>query len=210
MEAPSFPRSGDGLIVEVGEDVHRWLFDQIHALKSVTLDLDSTVITRNGEQEGAVRGYNPGRRGRVSHHPLLAFVAEARMVANFWLRPGNTHSANNVLQFLEATLAHLGEKKVGLLRADSGFFDDAFLKVLEGKRIPYIIAARLNQVLQRELYQATGWWALEPGLELTEIRYQATCWSQPRRVIVVRQSARQRKNAPGKTLPLACPAGDRA
>ena len=124
------------------------------------------------------------------------------MVANFWLRPGNTHSANNVLQFLEATLAHLGEKKVGLLRADSGFFNDVFLKVLEGKRIPYLIAARLNQGLQRELYQATGWWALEPGLELTEIRYQATCWSQPRRVIVVRQSTRQRKNAPGKTLPL--------
>ncbi|WP_298128642.1 hypothetical protein [Ferrovum sp.] len=54
------------------------------------------MITRNGEQEGAVRGYNPGRRGRASHHPLLAFVAEARMVANFWLRPGNTHSANNI------------------------------------------------------------------------------------------------------------------
>ncbi|WP_434782140.1 IS1380 family transposase [Ferrovum myxofaciens] len=182
-------------------EIYRWLFDQIHALKSVTLDLDSTVITRNGEQEGAVRGYNPGRRGRASHHPLLAFVAEARMVANFWLRPGNTHSANNVLQFLEATLAHLGEKKVGLLRADSGFFDDVFLKVLEEKRIPYIIAARLNQVLQRGLYQATGWWALEPGLELTEISYQAACWSQPRRVIVVRQSIRQRKNAPGKLCP---------
>jgi len=186
---------------QVQGEIYRWLFDQIHALKSVTLDLDSTVITRNGEQEGAVRGYNPGRRGRASHHPLLAFVAEARMVANFWLRPGNTHSANNVLQFLEATLAHLGEKKVGLLRADSGFFDDVFLKVLEEKRIPYIIAARLNQVLQRGLYQATGWWALEPGLELTEISYQAACWSQPRRVIVVRQSIRQRKNAPGKLCP---------
>ncbi|WP_434783012.1 transposase [Ferrovum myxofaciens] len=186
---------------QVQGEIYRWLFDQIHALKSVTLDLDSTVITRNGEQEGAVRGYNPGRRGRASHHPLLAFMAEARMVANFWLRPGNTHSANNVLQFLEATLARLGEKKVGLLRADSGFFDDVFLKVLEEKRIPYIIAARLNQVLQRGLYQVTGWWALEPGLELTEISYQAACWSQPRRVIVVRQSIRQRKNAPGKLCP---------
>ena len=66
----------------------RWLFSKISALRQVTLDVDSTVVTRNGEQEGATRGYNPNRHGRTSHHPLLAFVAEARMVANFWLRPG--------------------------------------------------------------------------------------------------------------------------
>lgn len=185
----------------VQADIYRWFFGKISALKRVTLDLDSTVITRNGEQEGATRGYNPARRGRASHHPLLAFVAEARMVANFWLRPGNAHSANNVLQFLEATLHHLGEKAVGLLRADSGFFDDSMFAALEGKKIPYIIAARLTQRLQRAMYQASGWWALEAGLELTELPYQAAGWSQPRRVIVVRQSVK-RKAAPGKSLSL--------
>lgn len=185
----------------VQAEAYRWLFGKIGALKRVTLDVDSTVITRNGEQEGATRGYNPGRRGRPSHHPLLAFVAEARMVANFWLRPGNAHSANNVLQFLESTLHHLGEKVVGLLRADSGFFDEAIFSMLEGKRIPYIIAARLTQPLQRTIYQATGWWALEAGLELTELRYCAAGWSASRRLIVVRQSVKRRE-APGKNLSL--------
>jgi hypothetical protein len=182
-------------------ETYRWLFRQIPALKHITLDLDSTVITRHGAQAGAMRGYNPARRGRPSHHPLLAFVAEARMVANFWLRPGNTHSANNVLQFLEATLHHLGDIAVGLLRADSGFFEEAFLAVLEAQRIAYIIAARLTPPLQRALYQATDWWALAPGLELTEITYQAQTWSRARRLIVVRQSI-ARKEAPGKTLSL--------
>ncbi len=167
----------------------------------MTLDVDSTVITRHGEQEGAVRGYNPGRRGRPSHHPLLAFVAEARLVANFWLRPGNANSANNCLQFLESTFHHLGDKVVGLLRADSGFFDDAVFSLLEGRQIPYIIAARLTQPLQRLLYQTNGWWALAPGLELTEISYCAGGWSTPRRLIVVRQSIKRRE-APGKTLSL--------
>jgi hypothetical protein len=185
----------------VQAEAYRWLLGKISALKRVTLDLDSTVITRNGEQEGATRGYNPGRRGRPSHHPLLAFVAEARMVANFWLRPGNAHSANNVLQFLESTLHHLGKKVVGLLRADSGFFDEAIFSMLEGKRIPYIIAAWLTQPLQRTIYQATGWWALEAGLELTELRYCAAGWSAPRRLIVVRQSVKRRE-APGKNLSL--------
>jgi hypothetical protein len=185
----------------VQAEAYRWFFGKINALQRITLDVDSTVVTRNGEQEGAARGYNPNRHGRPSHHPLLAFVAEARMVANFWLRPGNAHSANNILQFLESTLHHLGDKIVGLLRADSGFFDEAILIALEGKHIPYIIAARLTRPLQRTIYQTTGWWALETGLELTECRYQAAGWTAPRRLIVVRQSVK-RKQAPGKTLSL--------
>ncbi|MBF0416702.1 MAG: IS1380 family transposase [Magnetococcales bacterium] len=185
----------------VQASVYRWFFDRITTLKRVTLDLDSTVITRHGEQEGAARGYNPGRRGRPSHHPLFAFVAEARMVANFWLRPSNTSSANNTLSFLESTLHNLGDKTVGLLRADSGFFDEKILLTLEEKRIAYIIAARLTRPLQREIYRATGWWALAPGLELTEITYQAQSWQQSRRVVVVRQSVK-RKEAQGKMLSL--------
>ena len=79
---------------------------------------------------------------------------------------------NDTLQFLESTLHHLGDKTVGLLCADSGFFDEAILTALEGKRISYIIAARLTQPLQRTIYQATGWWALETGLELSALRYR--------------------------------------
>jgi hypothetical protein len=39
-----------------------------------TLGLDSHVLVRYGEQEGAAKGYNPKKPGRPSHHPLLAFV----------------------------------------------------------------------------------------------------------------------------------------
>ena len=36
-----------------------------------------------------------GRHGRTRSNIFLAFVDEACMVANFWLRQGNAHSANN-------------------------------------------------------------------------------------------------------------------
>jgi hypothetical protein len=36
------------------------------------LDVDSTVVERCGEQEGALQGYNPRKRGGVTHHPVLA------------------------------------------------------------------------------------------------------------------------------------------
>jgi hypothetical protein len=36
------------------------------------LDVDSTVVERCGEQEGALQRYNPRKRGSVTHHPEQA------------------------------------------------------------------------------------------------------------------------------------------
>jgi len=181
--------------------LYRWLFEQL-AVDDLTLDLDSTVMTRYGQQQGAVRGYNPQKPGRPSHHPLMAFVAEVRMVANCWLRPGNSHTANNAQAFLDSTLDKLGGKQVALLRADSGFCDNAFLQELEGKRLHYIIALRLNQPLQRALVDERGWWMLDDGIELVSFEYQAPSWSHPRRGVGIRQHIQRRANAKGKTLSL--------
>ena len=210
-----FGRCTQTLNDRVFGSLYRGLFEQLH-IGRVTLDLDSTVITRFGEQQqGAARGYNPAKPGRRSHHPLMAFVSDVRMIANVWLRLGNSGSANNVIGFLHATREHLAGKAIGLLRADSGFCEDAFLRHLEGERINYIIALKLNQPLQRALVRATqvaqakqgtppplGWWALDDGLELTEMMYQAPSWQSPRRIIAIRQHIKQRANAKGKTLSL--------
>jgi hypothetical protein len=53
-----------------------------------TLDLDSTVFCRYGTQEGSQIGYNPQKRGRPSHHPLIAFLSEARRLLWATLRAG--------------------------------------------------------------------------------------------------------------------------
>lgn len=56
------------------------------------LNLDSSVMTRYGNQEGAKKGYNPKKRGRPSHHSLIAFTGLGYIV-NIWNRSGNTHLA---------------------------------------------------------------------------------------------------------------------
>ncbi|MDI6803130.1 MAG: transposase [Bacteroidota bacterium] len=97
------------------------------------LDLDSTVIERYGEQEGSRRGYNPSKPGRSSQHPLIAFIAELKVVVptcRDWLRPGNTSSSNNMANFLEETFSLLGRMEVGLIRADNGFFSEKCLSSL--------------------------------------------------------------------------------
>lgn len=53
---------------------YRWLFDKLQ-LNPITLDVDSTVLTRWGRQiEGGAKGYNPKNKGRASHHPLMALA----------------------------------------------------------------------------------------------------------------------------------------
>lgn len=181
--------------------LYRWLFGQL-SLDGLTLDLDSTVMTRYGQQDGVARGYNPTKPGRASHHPLMAFVSDTRMVANCWLRPGNSHTANNAQAFLSNTLDKLGGKRVTLLRADSGFCDQTFLAELEQQSLHHIIALRLNQPLQRALVDQPGWWALDEGIELVSFDYQAPSWSKVRRVIGIRQHIKKRAAAKGKTLSL--------
>lgn len=52
------------------------------------LDIDTSVLPRFGDLEGAVPGPNPKYRGRPSHHPILARVAQLDTIVGALLRPG--------------------------------------------------------------------------------------------------------------------------
>lgn len=196
-----FQRFDQGAANRLQASSYGWLFDKLN-LNPITLDVDSTVMTRWGQQiEGANKGYNPKNHGRNSHHPLLAFVADWRLVANLWLRPGYSHTANNALAFLEATLANLGRTKVGLFRADSGFYDKGIMAWLAGKKISHIISAKLTTALQQAILEQCRWQEVTNGIEVSELSYQPHGWDKAVRFVVVRQHMR-RANAAGKTLSL--------
>jgi hypothetical protein len=83
------------------------------------LDWDSTVLTRYGHQEGAEVGYNPHKRGRKSHHPLLAVAAGTRLCVSYRMRPGNTVSASQWASSMEEVEQSLGPGRVWLNRGSS-------------------------------------------------------------------------------------------
>ena len=122
-------------------ELYSWMFSQLK-LDNYTLDVDSSVWTRYGKQQGSKKGYNPKKRGRLSHHPLIAFVAELKMVANFWLRPGNSNTSNNILAFLQETFDVLKGKTIGLFRADSGFYSKDVMEWLEDKQTDYVMSSK--------------------------------------------------------------------
>lgn len=184
---------------KVSDYFYSWIFDNFK-FDNFTLDIDSSVMTRYGEQEGAKKGYNSAKRGRCSHHPLIAFIDDVKLVANMWLRSGDTSSANNFLSFLEDTLSKLKNKTVSLIRLDSGFFQSNILDYLEQKAMNYIIAAKFTHPIQRVIKESTSWIVLDIGIEICEQVYQSDSWQVPRRLVIVRQKIKDRPNAPGKQL----------
>lgn len=187
---------------EVGHYFFSWMLANIN-INYFTLDIDSSVITRYGQQqEGAKKGYNPTKRGRNSHHPIIAFVNDVRMVVNFWLRSGDSSSANNFIGFLEDTLARFGNKKVGLVRLDSGFCQKDIFEYIEQKALNYIVAAKFTHPIQHLIDKQDTWLNVDEGICICDKTYQANSWDKPRRIVIVRQKIEARPMAPGKTLSL--------
>ena len=169
-----------------------WLWQRLSP-QSWTIDLDSTVLTRYGHQEGSERGYNPRRRGKKSHHPLMAFASECRMVVNAWLRPGNTSDGSSVENFFREVLRILRPRhRIGLVRADSGFCIGSLLGLLEAEGIDYIVVARVLKTVQHQIAGLKHWVALDYRTAVAEFEYGAAGWSKARRVVVVRYRVEDR------------------
>lgn len=196
-----FNKFTQAINVDVFNSLNRWFFDQLK-FDNYTIDFDSTVITRYGEQQGAKRGYNPVKPGRASHHPLMALVDDCNMVANFWLRSGDSHTAGGFRRFLAETIERLPGKTIGLVRLDSGFYDKQVFDYLESKSLKYIVSAKYYQPIQQTIANQKVWLKLSEGVEVSQTEYQGQDWANPRRMIIVRQKISERPKASGKQLRL--------
>ena len=190
-------------------DVHRlfdplaeWMMERLPRRQDgYTLDLDSTVFERYGQQEGSLKGHNPRKHGRPSHHPLLAVLAEAHFLLHGWLRSGNCASARGSVEFLKEALALWSERqKIRLVRADSGFFDDKLLRFLEQRCLPYIVVARMTRFIQREAQRVADWRALDDHFSVGQFYLKLCGWEQTRRFVVVRELARESHASKGRRL----------
>ena len=194
-----FGRFSQARNTRVFPELQRWFLDKLN-VGALTIDFDSTVITRAGDQQGSAKGYNPNRRGRNSHHPLVAFISQTRMVANAWLRPGNTAASSNAEAFMHETFSEvLKNQKVGLVRADSGFYSQKLLSYLEQRELSYVIAARFHQAMKHRVYGIKEWVKLCDGIELSEFDYKPHK-GKSRRHIVIGKEVSRRPDAAGKML----------
>lgn len=180
--------------------LHAWAVGRLPSSKEgYTLDLDSwSLLHEDGHQEGVAVGYT--RLGiKPCHRPLVAALAEARMIAGYWLRPGNANCVNGAAEFLRHTLGTMPKHiRVGLVRADSGFSHESVLQVLEERAVDYVMATRLTRPIQALCRHGEACWEDTDidGLQVQEVELEQL----GRRLIIIRQRIERRPQAGGKLL----------
>lgn len=119
--------------------------------KEVMLIFDATVSVRYGlNQAGAEIGYNPHKRGRPSHHPLLGFLDSGDCVSVRW-RAGDENCAAGIEEELPQTVAWLREQGVERItvRLDKGFFSRATVKLLLAQEVDFVLKMQESNTLQQ-------------------------------------------------------------
>jgi hypothetical protein len=177
-----------------------WLLQQfIHRpdhRSRLILDLDSTVVTVFGRQEGAEVGYNPRYRGKRSYDPLLCVEANSTYLWDAELRAGNAGTWAGSEGLLASCFLSLPTDVRELrVRADAGFGFDPVLTMLEQRPAHYAVVARMSPGLRRKL-GALHYERLNPRWEIGECDFRAQDWAQSRRCILARRRMEETEAEP--------------
>jgi len=154
----------------------------------VTMLLDSSVKGVFGSQEGAAAGYNPGKKGQKSYHPLFCFIAETCECLHNWFRTGSEYSGNGAAEFVAECFARLPEGvwKIFVM-ADSAFFCGKLMDILEGRGASYLIKVKLRNLT--DMLSGQKWRKVrnQPGFEAAEFPHQCSGCRKPRRFVAIRE-----------------------
>ena len=159
-------------------------------------DLDSTVVTVFGHQDGAEVGYNPRYRGKRSYDPLLCMEANSSFLWDSELRPGNAGTWAGSIELLDTCFANVPpDIREIRIRADAGFGYEPILDGLEKLGAEYAIVARLTPSF-RSLLAGLRYEAVNREWEVAECEHRSHGWSKTRRFVVTRRYRAQRETEP--------------
>jgi len=175
--------------------LQRFIHEPEHRSRLI-LDVDSTVVTVFGYQEGAVVGYNPRYRGKRSYDPLLCLEANSAFLWDTELRPGNAGTwAGSVGLLASCFLSVPTDIRELRVRADAGFGYDPVLTVLEERAAEYAVVARMTPSLKRVL-GGLSYQRLNARWEIAECEHRPSDWKQARRCIVARRRIEEAEPEP--------------
>ena len=161
--------------------------DRVHQqklLKHIILDMDSSVSSTYGNQEGSA--YN-GYFECACYHPLFCFNQFGDL-ERVLLRNGNVHSADDWRRLLEPLVnRYRGHDILRFFRGDAAFADPKMYCYLEAEGYFYTIRLKGNQILydkvEHLLTRPVGRPPKKPIVLYHSFRYQAASWNILRGVV---------------------------
>jgi Transposase DDE domain group 1 len=184
LQAP--PRFGDQLHRVNNRLLQKFIHLPGHRSRLI-FDLDSTVVTVFGHQDGAEVGYNPRYRGKRSYNPLLCMEANSSYLWDAQLRAGNAGTWDGSPELLDACFANVPPDIRELrVRADAGFGLNPVFDALESRSAQYTVVARMTPALQR-LLPGLRYEASHRDWEMADFEHRPQSWSRTRRFVVARR-----------------------
>jgi hypothetical protein len=158
------------------------------------LDMDATVKPLYGQQEQAVRGYNPTKPGRPSHVYHCYFLAATRLVLEVEVQPGNQTASQYAQPGLWAWLDRQPRPHwPRLLRGDVSWGTERMMQEAEQRQLPYLFKLKQSPNVQKHIGQVLnhqGWQAAGGGWQGVTSELQLSGWSRARRIVVLRRLVR--------------------
>jgi hypothetical protein len=157
-------------------------------LKAITIDIDSSVVNVEGHQEGAVKGFNPKKRGNRCYNLQFAFCDELKAYITGYVRSGNTYTANGAAEMIKEIVDQIKTDDLEILfRMDSGYFDDEIIEIIESAGCQYLIKGKEYPTLASQVTAPTiSFMKSEEGRETTELFTKLDTWDKDRRFVVSR------------------------
>src|SRR6266853_2463813 len=155
------------------------------------LDIDSTVKPLYGRQEGAVKGYNPGKPGRPSHVYHTYFAANIRLVLDVEVQAGNqTASAYAQPEFWKYIDSLPAVARPAFVRGGCGWGTERMMAQEEERKTQYLFKLKQSsevKLLIKQAFSRQDWVPAGQGWKGVEAELLLTGWSRQRRVIVLRR-----------------------
>ena len=151
----------------------------------VCLDIDTTVETVFGHQQGARKGHNTKHRGKKGYRPVLCFIEQSREYLHGKLRKGETISGKETAAFIAKIKGYLPEcVQQILIRADAEFQSwESIDECIKGGFNFIIANKRCDPPFESQL-----WYRPQKSqpYEYNSCIYQPTGWLQPVRFVAMR------------------------
>lgn len=163
------------------------------SLRTLTLDVDGTVVSTGLQVESAKRGYNPHRRMVPSYYPITAHLAETGHILRVENRSGNVHDGKASITFLEGLFTQveetLGKGYPLRFRMDGAFFQREILELLESRNAQYAIKVPFWKWLdlQQWIRARRRWSRVDDEVEGFEEVLAVTPWKTWVRVAIYRK-----------------------
>lgn len=155
------------------------------------LDVDTTIKTIYGKQQGAEVGYNPKKPGRPSHTYHTYMIANLRLVLEVEVQAGNQSQSSYSLPGLLKLLDKLPkESRPYLVRGDCDWGTDKIMQELETRKQGYLFKLKKSKFVKELIYKhhCLGEWTyFKDGWEAKEAEIKLNSWDATRRAIIVRQ-----------------------